>query len=306
MKTKVTCVLPTKNEEITIGEVISSIKCKFSQLEGYELIDIIVVDDSSDGTRKVAMENGAEVIIGGGQGLGSAIFRGLKKASRKETELIISMDTDGQVDTDEISEFLRVQRVDDVDLVLGSRFLNNQSVFYSYPFINRIGVRILVWILNRITKLGLSDSHGGMRVMRREVAEELELIGTHTYVQETIIDACEKGFRVKEIPSVWKKREHGSSRIVGNIPKYIFYTLPILILRSGQHIRLLYPLGIFFIFLSMLDFLIVGIETDFTLIKLFDRQSFHLIFLLFLIGINLFFFGFVIELLGNIKRKLSS
>lgn len=306
MKTKVTVVLPTRNEEATITQVIEAIKEEFERLPDYDLYSIIVVDDSSDQTRKYASEAGADVLMGGGQGLGKAMYRGLKKASRTECDLILSMDTDGQVDTSEISHFLGFQKKEEGDLILGSRFQNKESVFYQYPFVNRLGIRILVAILNNVTKLGLTDSHGGIRVMKREVAEQLELIGTHTYVQETIIDAAEKGFRVIEIPSVWKKRVEGSSRIVGNIPKYIFYTLPILILRSGQHIRLLYPLGIFFILLSFLDFLIVGIQTGFSLEQLFYRQSFHLIFLLFLIGINLFFFGFVIELLGNIKRKMNS
>lgn len=306
METKVTVVLPTRNEEATIASVIEEIREEFHKLDGYQLSEIIVVDDSSDETRKRAQEAGADVVIGGGQGLGKAMYRGLKKASRSFSSLILSMDTDGQVDPTEIPLFIKAREESDADLVLGSRFLNDKSVFYRYPFVNRMGVRILVGILNNVTKLGLTDSHGGLRVMKREVAEQLELVGTHTYVQETIIDAVEKGFKVIEIPSIWNKREHGSSRIVGNIPKYIFYTLPILILRSGQHIRFLYPLGIFFILLSFLDFIIVGFQTGFSLEELFYRQSFHLIFLLFLIGINLFFFGFVIELLGNIKRKLNS
>ncbi len=77
--------------------------------------------------------------------------------------------------------------------------------------------------------------------MRPAVVAELEMVGTHTYVQETIIDAFEKGFRIIEIPSVWKKRENGKSRVLRSIPLYVFYTLPVLILRSGQHIKLLLP-----------------------------------------------------------------
>ena len=179
---------------------------------------------------------------------------------------------------------------DRADLVVGSRFKDKGLVGYDYPFINRSGIRILVFILRKLTGLPLTDSHGGFRAMRSDVVKELELIGTHTYVQECVIDAVEKGFRVEEIASVWNKRNHGKSRIVRSIPKYVFYTLPILILRAGQHIRFLYPLGMFFIFLSLLDFVIVGFETSLNLREMFDRQSFHLILLLFMIGLNLFFF----------------
>ena len=64
----------------------------------------------------------------------------------------------------------------------------------------------LLKILSMFTNQKITDSHGGMRAMNTSVVEQLEMLGTHTYVQETIIDAYEKGFRILEIPSVWKKR----------------------------------------------------------------------------------------------------
>lgn len=305
MPHKLSFVLPTRDEENTISEIIESLKKFCNESSHVDLHSIIVTDDSRDNTRSIASELGAKIVVGGGQGLGQAMYRGLKVATRDCPDFIVSLDTDGQVDLEELELFLAPALKGNADLVVGSRFKEKGLVHYDYPFINRFGIRVLVFILRQLTGLPLTDSHGGFRVMKTEVARELELLGTHTYVQECIIDAVEKGFQVEEVASVWKKRDHGSSRIVGSIPKYVFYTLPILILRAGQHIRFLYPLGMFFIFLSILDFVLVGIETKFTLIEMFDRQSFHLILLLFMIGLNLFFFGFTIELLANIKKKIN-
>ncbi len=304
MASKITFVLPTRDEEKTIGAVINELKTECAH-NNLEIQQIIVADDSKDRTREIAKELGATIVIGGGQGLGQAVYRGLKASLRFEADVVVSLDTDGQVDLSELPRFVNPILKDRADLVVGSRFKDKGLVGYDYPFINRSGIRILVFILRKLTGLPLTDSHGGFRAMRSDVVKELELIGTHTYVQECVIDAVEKGFRVEEIASVWNKRNHGKSRIVRSIPKYVFYTLPILILRAGQHIRFLYPLGMFFIFLSLLDFVIVGFETSLNLREMFDRQSFHLILLLFMIGLNLFFFGFTIELLGNIKRKMS-
>ncbi len=304
MASKITFVLPTRDEEKTIGAVINELKTECAH-NNLEIQQIIVADDSKDRTREIAKELGATIVIGGGQGLGQAVYRGLKASLRFEADVVVSLDTDGQVDLSELPRFVNPILKDRADLVVGSRFKDKGLVGYDYPFINRSGIRILVFILRKLTGLPLTDSHGGFRAMRTDVVKELELIGTHTYVQECIIDAVEKGFRVEEIASVWNKRNHGKSRIVRSIPKYVFYTLPILILRAGQHIRFLYPLGMFFIFLALLDFVIVGFETSLNLREMFDRQSFHLILLLFMIGLNLFFFGFTIELLGNIKRKMS-
>src|SRR5690242_3664211 len=131
---------------------------------------------------------------------------------------------------------------DEADMVVGSRFLQPGLIHYRYPTVNRVGTLILSWILRKVTHLPLTDSHGGLRAMRSEVAESIDIIGTHTYVQESIIDAYEKGFRIKEIPSVWRKRVHGKSKVVRSIVQYIMYTLPVLVIRSRNHIRWSYGL----------------------------------------------------------------
>ena len=141
--------------------------------------------------------------------------------------------------------------------------------------------------------------------MRCAVAEELEILGTHTYVQETIIDANEKGFRISEIPSVRRQRKHGQSRVVGSIPKYVFYTLPILLLRSGQHIRLLYSGGILLVTVAAFYFLWILGEAGFNPKKLTDRtNALVAITLLVSLGFNFFFSGLVLQLLKQMKYRL--
>ena len=141
--------------------------------------------------------------------------------------------------------------------------------------------------------------------MTAEVVREMEMLGTYTYVQETIIDAVEKGFRVQEIPSAWRNRGYGRSRVVSSIPTYVFYTLPILIIRSKQHIKWLYSLGIIFVGLALAYFLFISYQASFQFKAMFSRlPSFLLIALLTLTGIQLFFFGFVLELIKDIKYRI--
>jgi hypothetical protein len=151
----------------------------------------------------------------------------------------------------------------------------------------------------------LTDSHGGIRAMRTDVVRELEMLGTHTYVQETIIDAVEKGFRIKEIPSVWRKREHGNSRVVSSIRTYIFYTLPILMIRSKQHIKWLYSLGIILVSTAIAYFLFISYGASFHFKAMFQRlPAFLLIALMILTGLQLFFFGLIIEMIKDIKYRI--
>jgi len=301
---RVCVVIPSKNEEKSIAKVVRAVREAFDPEEFAEA-DIIVVDDSTDGTRRAAREAGAEVLIGGGRGLGSAMFDGLKAAAERQPDFIVSIDGDGQADASEIPRFVQPLADDEADLVLGSRFRRPGSVEYRYKFINRLGTRVLSWMLRRLTGLRLTDSHGGIRAMRPAVAEELEMLGTHTYVQETIIDAAEKGFRIKEIPTVWKKREHGGSRVVSNIPRYVFYTLPILLLRSGQHIRLLYSGGLALIGLALVYFFSVLAQAGFNIKATFQRlPAFVFITLLISLGFQFFFFGLVLQLIKQMKYRL--
>lgn len=237
MKTRsVSFVIPTKNEEATINEVILSVKANVEHA-GYILREIVVVDDSEDSTRRLASEAGAIVVSGESRGLGHAMLIGLKRSLQGSPDCVVSLDSDGQVDLSEIPKFIDALDTNGADLVLGSRFLNDHLIEYDYPAINRFGTRVLSWILRRATGLNLTDSHGGIRAMRPEVIKKLKLLGRHTYVQETIIDAHENGFKVIEIPSKWKKRDFGQSRVVRSIPRYVLYTLPVIILRCRPHLK---------------------------------------------------------------------
>lgn len=296
-------VIPTRNEEQSIAHVIDEVRGGFVDTR-YDEVDIVLADDSSDRTRRIARDLGAVIVPGGGEGLGVAMYRGLKAAARLAPDVIVAVDGDGQADAAvEIKRFLAPIDADQADLVLGSRFLDSGLVKYPYRWINRLGTRVLSAFLRRQTGLPLTDSHGGIRAMRPEVASDLDLLGTQTYVQESILDAVEKGYRVTEIPSVWRKRQHGSSRVVGSIPKYVLYTLPILILRSGQHLRLLYSAGLVSILAGFLYFGILLLQEG--LFNLGNRVAgLLLVALLVMSGLQLFFFGFVLQLLKQIKRNV--
>jgi len=301
---KIVVLVPTKNEAGSIQQVIRSIDTAFD-LSLYEPPRIIVIDDSTDETRRLAIEAGAGVLVGGGRGLGSAMYDGLKAAAALDIDFIMSVDGDGQADLAELPRFLQPLERDEADLVLASRFQRQGLIQYRYKFLNNFGTRVLTAILRRFTGLPLTDSHGGIRAMRRAVAVELEMLGSHTYVQETIIDAAEKGFRLVELPSVWKPRQHGKSRVVSNIPRYVFYTLPVLMLRSGQHIRLLYSGGLGLILFALAYFFVILAESNFRIKTMGDRvPAFVWITLMISIGFQCFFFGFILQLVKQMKYKL--
>lgn len=244
MSSRIVCVLPTRNEAATIREVISSLKKELSKDSELELVKIIITDDSDDETRQYAGEFPDVEIIEGGGALGIAMYRGLKRSLYYQPDLIISLDSDGQLDMNEVHTFLKTYREAQVDLLLGSRFLKGDLIEYRYPKINRFGVIMLSSYLSWASGYKITDSHGGLRIMSPRCILNIRVAGRHTYVQETIISSARAGLRICEVESVWRERISGESRVVAHIPRYIIRTLPFIIYRAGYDLKVILPLAL--------------------------------------------------------------
>ena len=297
-------VLPTRNEAATLERVAREIRAAF-QGNSMKQPELFIADDSHDATRSIARRLGIHVVVGGGKGLGVAMVHGLKASLAFEPDVIVSADADGQSDFSELMNFLHPIAAGEADLVIGSRFRDRRSIRYHYKPVNRFGMFILSRILQWITGLPLTDSHGGLRAMRAEVVRHLDIIGTHTYVQETIIDAHEKGFRIKEIPSMWHPRTSGRSRVVGSVTKYVMYTLPILIIRAGGHVRWSYTASLTLMVAALGYFISVVWQAHADLTRMFNRlPALVFISMMIMASIQLFMLGFLTEVLGGIKLRM--
>lgn len=228
MKEELVVVIPAKNESATIGKVIERTR---ENLQAYfDDIAFIVSSSSSDGTEEVARKKGADVIKDGGTGLGEAMQRGVKQAARKKPDYILTLDSDLQFRPEEATEL--IENRDSADLVLGSRFLED-GVQYDMSFTHRTGNKMLNKTIQYFLGAQITDAQTGYRLMTRQVAEELRMIGRHTYVQEMIIDSVQNGFEVQEVPVSFDPRQSGRSKVVSSETKYALRTLPILVHRLG-------------------------------------------------------------------------
>lgn len=227
-------VIPAKNEEDTVGEVIDLVRDEVSPY--FNEVNFVVSSGSSDSTNEIAAVKGAKVIRDGGRGLGEAMFRGLKKAVDMDTDYILTIDSDLQFQPDEAPRL--IENREKADLVLGSRFLED-GVEYEMSISHRIGNFILTGLVNKLIGQELTDAQTGYRLMTQEVAKELRMVGTHTYVQETIIDAHQNGFTLFEVPVKFAERESGGSKVVSSISQYGLRTLPVILHRTKMTAYLL-------------------------------------------------------------------
>jgi len=292
-------VVPTRNEEETVVDAILELKegLRASRLDEYS---ILVVDDSTDETPLLAARQGCNVVRGEGRGLGTAMYKGLKIAARKPADIIITIDADMQFDPKEIRKLVDPILQGKAKLVLGSRFSGN--IEYRMPFVNRVGNSILSFMVRRMTGLNVTDAQTGFRAMVPEVPTALDMIGTYTYVQETIIDACEKGYPIVEVPVRSRKRAHGTSKVVASPLRYALMTTPVLILRAGLYHRIFPVLGTILTLGGFAYGFSVLVSESFNLTSIFSRiPALIATSLLVLTGILIGLFGVIVHVLVATK-----
>jgi len=209
-------IIPAYNEEKTIGKVIGEIPRKFDFIDNVKII--VVNDGSTDDTRKEALNAGADKVISfkQNQGLALVFKKGLNVALEMDSDIIINIDADGQYDGSEIGELIKPILNSEADIVLGSRF---KGWIEYMPLQKRVGNLLATNVVNLLTGLKISDAQTGFRAFSKEAALRINVVSDYTYVQETIIQAVEKGLKIVEIPIHFSRRE-GKSRLISNIFSY--------------------------------------------------------------------------------------
>lgn len=163
----VVLVIPAYNEGAAIRATIEAIPDEFP--------NVLVIDDgSSDDTRAQVSATRATLIrhpINLGQG--AALQTGIDVALLDPTlTYIVTFDADGQHRIEDVKDMLAHAEFDDVDVVLGSRFLGNAI---NMPKTKRLILKAAVWFSNLTSGVRLTDTHNGLRVIHRRAAERLKL-----------------------------------------------------------------------------------------------------------------------------------
>lgn len=202
----VTVVIPTKNEEGLIGEIIDSVR---------SYGEVLVIDGrSTDRTREVAQAHGARVVLDGGKGKGQAIRQAFNEAT---TDIVVFIDADGSHDPKDIPALVGPIAAGRADLVIGSRGKGGSDELHGTfaQFIRYVGSQLIMLSINYRWGVRLSDSQNGFRAIRREVGLALNLRSNLTTIeQEMLMRALKLGYRVDEVASHEYERRWGTSKVV--------------------------------------------------------------------------------------------
>ena len=188
---KVCILIPAYNAAETIGSVLEKVRSFH--------FDVIVVDDGSlDQTGEIALQFGAHLLKHPHNlGKGTALRTGFQSILRKDYELVITLDADGQHDPLEIPFLLKVFQSVEPDLLIASRANEFYRMTWLRRFWNRLGVKAVA----RLCHADVTDSQSGFRLIRTEIVKGISLTTTGFEMElELLIKACKSGFGVLSIP----------------------------------------------------------------------------------------------------------
>ncbi len=210
----VAVVIPAKDEEATIGELLDRVS--LVRVPGHTLAPIVVDDGSTDGTARIARGRGALVVRHpANRGLGAAVRTGLRAAVEAGAPAVAYLDADLEYFPEDIPRLLEPVLAGRADYVLGSRFLGGVRGMSLH---RRIGNYAFTALLALLTRRRLTDGQTGMRAFSREAARRAEIIHDYNYAQVLTLDLLQKGMRVEEVPIRYRLREHGESFVSWSYP----------------------------------------------------------------------------------------
>jgi dolichol-phosphate mannosyltransferase len=240
---KAVVVIPTYNERDNLERLARLILSQDAS------ISLLVVDDNSpDGTGaladRLAAETGRVSVLhrAGKLGLGSAYREGFKLALAMGADLVVQMDADFSHDPAILPVFF--QKMQECDLVIGSRYLNGISVV-NWP-LRRLMLSYFASFYTRvITGLSISDCTSGFKCFSRSALEAIDLdrirSDGYSFQIEMNYRCVELGFRVAEVPIIFIDRHAGTSKMSKRIVREA--VLMVWKLKLGSLVGRLLPKG---------------------------------------------------------------
>jgi len=212
-------IIPTYNEADNVVKIIPEV---LAQDEGFHVL--IVDDNSPDGTANLVkeMQNSNPRIHllerPSKRGLGTAYVAGFKYALSHDFDFAFEMDADFSHDPKSLLKLLA--KIEDYDLVIGSRYISGVNVV-NWPMSRLILSYAANMYTRFITGLPVRDATAGFKCYRRAVLESLDLDAItsngYSFQIETNYMAWKKGFRVCEVPIVFVDRQVGVSKMSKHI-----------------------------------------------------------------------------------------
>lgn len=292
--------IPCYNEEETLETTVNSVP---KEIKGVDCVEILIVNDgSTDSTLEVAKKLNIKNVVSHTRNLGlaRAFDTGLKKAVELGADIIVNLDADNQYRADCIENLIEPILNKEADMVIGARPIEKIK---SFSVVKKILQKAGSCFMRKISGTDVQDAPSGFRAFTREAAKKINIFDNYTYTMETIIQAKNKGLKIKSVP-IEVNEDLRPSRLVKSNFDYIRRSV-----FTMLRFVIIYRPFRFFMKLSAVIFLLGLILGGRFLYFYFTNQgtghvqSLILCAILILIGIQSLFFAVIADLLA-INRKL--
>jgi dolichol-phosphate mannosyltransferase len=227
-------ILPTYNEAENVEAIVTAASDVLARAapEGFR---VLVVDDGSpDGTGQIADRLATEHDWMGvlhrteKNGIGPAYLAGFRHALDHGAAYLMEMDSDFSHNPQDLARLLAAVQ-GGADLALGSRYVPGGGV-REWGLLRRLisegGSTYARWVLG----LRVRDLTGGFKCFRREVLEAIHFDGVrsqgYAFQVELTYRAVRAGFRVVEVPIVFRDRQRGQSKMSWRIAAEAMWLVP--------------------------------------------------------------------------------
>jgi glycosyltransferase involved in cell wall biosynthesis len=229
---KILVIVPAYNEQDNLSDLVYKLRQVKPKL------DILVINDrSQDHTAQICQELNVNTIhLPCNLGIGGAVQTGYKYAHLHGYDYAVQVDGDGQHDPEYISDILRPLFDNQADLVIGSRYINNEG--FQSTAMRRMGIKYFSLLINLLIQQKVTDPTSGFRACNAKVIELFSRFYPADYPEpESIVFIKRNGYAISEIPVIMQERQGGVSSIKSFRTMYymIKVSIAILIDKMRRH-----------------------------------------------------------------------
>ncbi len=216
-------LIPAYNEEESIRKTLST-------LQGVDADILVINDGSTDRTKEMVEKDQLTnprirlVSLPLNSGIGAGMQTGYLYAKNNHYDFAIQFDGDGQHNAACIEPMLQHAISNQLDLCIGSRFLEIDS--FTSSTLRRVGIRFFSWLIGRLSGEKTTDPTSGFRIAGTRAIHRFAEFYPDDYPEPESLFWCHRnGLKVGEFSVIMHERQGGQSSIL--YFKTIYYMLKV-------------------------------------------------------------------------------
>ena len=197
---RVFIVVPAFNEASTIRGVVDTLSSTYQ--------NVVVIDDGSSDETASALDGAGAFLLHHriNRGQGAALQTGIRFALLHQADVIVTFDSDGQHDPEDIGALISPILNGECDVTLGSRFLGRTQ---NMPAARRLVLKAGIVFTRLASRIRVTDVHNGIRAFNREAARSLHItMDRMAHASEILDHIVNHHWRYQEIPVTIRYSSH--------------------------------------------------------------------------------------------------